>query len=183
MRLKHLLATLALAAIAIGCTLQGALAGTTWPVAPGFIPQPTFQSQADLFRYVAVDRRLGDPWDSQLLEQLQADSHASHLSDPAAGPITVVQIDLRNADGTSRARSPDGNYAYYVLRDSPHGMALLGRMFGQRYTSRVEGDHLEFEVELHRSATQVVAMHFRVEDSTLLNLSSPPPGKMDLIAG
>jgi hypothetical protein len=178
---KLLLAGLTL--VALGYALQGVAAGTQWPPSVGVIPQPTFQSQADLFRYVAVDRRLGDPWDSQLLEQLQADSHASHLSDPAAGPIIVVQVDLRNADGTSRARSPDGNYAYYVLRDSPRGMALLGRMFGQRYTSRVEGDHLEFEVELHRTATQVVAMHFRVEDSTLLNLSAPPPGKMDLIAG
>jgi hypothetical protein len=183
MSLKHLLACLALAAIAIGCTLQGALAGTTWPPGPGVIPQATFQSQADLFRYVAVDRRLGDPWDSHLLEQLQADSRASHLRDPAAGPITVVQVDLRNADGSSRARSQDGNYAFYVLRDGPKGMALLGSMFGHRYTSRVEGDHLEFEVELHRSATEVVAMHFRVEDSTLLNLSAPPPGKWDLIAG
>jgi hypothetical protein len=143
------------------------------PLVP--VPQPTFHSLAELFSWIAVDRRLGDGADQALLAQLQADSRVEHLRDGAAQPVTVVRVDLLNADGTSRARSPDGNYTFYVLRETPGGMQLLGRMFGWRYDSHLADRHLEFEVELHISSSKTVPMHFRVTDGALENLS-PLPG-------
>jgi hypothetical protein len=48
-------------------------------------------------------------------------------------------------------------------------------MFGRTYRSAVTAGKREFFFELHRSAVRVVQMHFRVEDSRLVNLSAPAP--------
>jgi hypothetical protein len=86
----------------------------------------------------------------------------------------VVQVDLRGAGGTSHARSPEGNYYYCARRDTPSGQLLLGRMFGEGYHSHLKDGYLEFEVTLHRSAKDTVAMHFRAQDHDLVNLTAPP---------
>lgn len=86
----------------------------------------------------------------------------------------MVQVNLRSASGTSRARSPEGNNYYYVLRDTPSGQLLLGRMFGQSYHAHLKDGYLEFEVSLKRSAQETVAMHYRAEDHELVSLTAPP---------
>jgi hypothetical protein len=118
-----------------------------------------------------VNRQFGEGGDRHLLAQLQADSRIEHLRDGAGQRITVVRVDLLNADGTSRARSQDGNYTFYVLRETPGGLQVFGRMFGWRYDSHLAQHQLEFVVELHTSPTRTVPMRFRVADDTFENLS------------
>jgi hypothetical protein len=173
MRTAHLLPVLALAWVT---------ASAMGPVSPIAIPQPRFQSYSELFAWIAAERSLGDPYDEHLIQQIQADSRIDRVRDRSAAPIAVVRVELLNPDGTSRARSQDGNFPFYVLRESSAGMVLMGRMFGRAYTSRMHGRNLEFQVELHPSAVKTVVMHFRVEDNRLINLSAPPHRFEDVFA-
>jgi len=169
---RHLLVFLTLAGIVVhGAAASGSPAPQLRPLISGPV---YFHSQDDLFSRIAAESQLGDPEDRKLLAQLAADSHVEHLRDSTSA-LTVVQVDLRNADGTSRARSPDGNYYYYVVRDTAKGLLLLGRMYGQGYESHLEDGYLQFDVKLHRGATRIISIRFRAEDSALVNLSAPPP--------
>jgi hypothetical protein len=166
--------------MAFACVTAATMAAG--PIGPRPFQGPIFQSSSQLFAWITSDRNLGHPFDEKLVAQVQADSHIDHVRDHAEGPITVVRVELLNPDGSSRARSKDGNFPFYVLRETPKGMVLMGRMFGRSYTSHLRDRNLEFDVELHPSAAETVQMHFRVEDDRLINLSAPPHRFEDVIA-
>lgn len=143
-------------------------------VGPVYMPQFRFADYAHLFRYVAADRRFGDPDDESLARRIQADSRIDYVRDRSSEPIAIVRVELLNPDGTSTARSEEGgNWPFYVVRETPSGLVLMGRMFGRAYRSDMKGRHLEFWVELHPASHKIVQMHFRVEDNMLINLSAP----------
>ena len=165
-------------AFLLGCMAISLVTATAMAGPPGlaFLPpgQVAFDSYSQLFTWIAAERNLGDPFDESLVRQIQADSSVDHVHDRSSDPIAIVRVELLNGAGTSRAGSEDGNYPFYVLRETQKGLVLMGRMFGRTYRSSIRGRNLEFHVELHRSADKVVQMRFRVEDNTLLNLSAPP---------
>lgn len=167
---RHLLVFLALAGIAV----HGAAATAAAPEVRPLMTGPLyFASQDDLFTRIAAESHLGNPQDRKFLAQLAADSRIDHLKDSSSA-LTVVQVDLRGADGTSHARSSEGNYRYYVLRDTPKGLLLLGRMYGQSYEPHLKDGFLQFDVKLQRGAT-IMSIHFRADDGALVNLDVPPP--------
>ena len=134
---------------------------------------------SDLYARIVVDRRLGDPCDKGLMRDIQAQSSVEYFRDRSAGPIAVVKVELLNRDGTSRTRSKYGNYPFYVVRETPRCLLLMGRMFGSTCRSTFTGGKLEFLVDLHPSAARIVKMRFRVVDSTLVNLSPQGPKARD----
>lgn len=161
-----------------------ALAGVTAAAtaAPVMVMPPTFQTQAQLFTWIAADRNLGDPFDARLIRQIQADSRIAYVHDGSAGRIAVVRVELLNPDGSDRART-EGNSPFYVLRETPRGLLLMGRMFGRTYASHLSGGRLELDVQLQRPAASTIQMRFRVQDSTLINLSPLRQSFQDVIAG
>ena len=70
-------------------------------------------------------------------------------------------------------RSKTGDFPFYVLRETPKGLVLLGQMFGSAYRSHIRGQHLEFRVEQHLCVNKATKMRFRVEDDVLVDLSVP----------
>ena len=137
-------------------------------------PYPTeFQDYSQLFARILADRSLGRWFDESLLQRIQADSRIDRVHDRSPGPIAVVRVDLRNPDGTSRVRSENGDFPFYVLRETPKGLVLMGRMFGSAYRSYIKGHHLEFRVEQHLTVNNSTKMRFRVEHNVLVDLSAP----------
>lgn len=137
-------------------------------------PYPTeFQDYPQLFARILVDRGLGGWFDNSLLQRIQADSRIDRVHDRSPGTIDVVRVDLRNPDGTSRLRSKDGDFPFYVLRETPTGLVLIGRMFGSAYRSYLKGQQLEFQVEQHLSVNKTTKTLFRIEDGVLVDLSAP----------
>jgi hypothetical protein len=114
---------------------------------------------------------LGDPYDKSLLRRLQSHSSVERFRDGSGNPIAVVKVELLNKDGTSSTRSEYGNYPFYVVREIPNGLLLMGEMFGSAYRPAFSGGKLEFHVDLHPTATRTVKMRFRVEDNSLVNLT------------
>ena len=137
-------------------------------------PYPTeFQDYSQLFARIVADRSLSRWFDESLVQRIRADSRIDRVHDRSPEPIDVVRVDLRNPDGTSRVRSENGDFPFYVLRETPKGLVLMGQMFGSAYRSYIRGQHLEFRVEQHLSVNKTVKMCFRVEDDVLVNLSAP----------
>ena len=139
-------------------------------------PYPTeFQDYSQLFARIVADRSLSRWFDESLVQRIRADSRIDRVHDRSPEPIDVVRVDLRNPDGTSRVRSENGDFPFYVLRETPKGLVLMGQMFGSAYRSYIRGQHLEFRVEQHPSAGKTEKMRFRVEGNMLVNLSVPEP--------
>ena len=137
-------------------------------------PYPTeFQDYSQLFARILADRGLGRWFDESLLQRIQADSRIDRVHDRSPEPIDVVRVDLRNPDGASRVRSKNGDFPFYVLRETPKGLVLMGRMFGSAYRTYIRGRHLEFRVEQHLAGNKTLKMRFRVEDDVLVDLSAP----------
>ena len=137
-------------------------------------PYPTeFQDYSQLFARIVADRSLSRWFDESLVQRIRADSRIDRVHDRSPEPIDVVRVDLRNPDGTSRVRSENGDFPFYVLRETPKGLVLMGQMFGSAYRSYIRGQHLEFRVEQHLSVNKTVKMCFRVEDDVLVSLSAP----------
>ena len=157
-------------------------ASPVWSPPPRLVLQVIVQDYSQLYARIVADRRLGSPYNEGLVRNIQAHSSVEHFRDRSANPIAVVKVELLNDDGSSRTRSKYGNYPLYVVRETPMGLVLMGSMFGRTYRSAVTAGKREFFVELHRSAVRVVQMHFRVEDSTLVNLSAPAPKSGAVIA-
>ena len=137
-------------------------------------PYPTeFQDYSQLFARIVADRGLGRAFDESLVQRIQADSRIDRVHDRSPEPIDVVRVDLRDPDGTSRVRSKNGVFPFYVLRETPKGLVLMGQMFGSAYRSYIRGQHLEFRVEQHLCVNKTTKMRFRVEDNVLVDLSAP----------
>ena len=175
MRIARVFLCMALTAIA-----ASAVAVTSWadPAINPFqtlpSPYPTeFQDYSQLFARILADRGLGRWFDESLLQRIQADSRIDRVHDRSPEPIDIVRVDLRNPDGTSRVRSKSGDFPFYVLRETPKGLVLMGQMFGSAYRSYIRGQHLEFRVEQHLSVNKTTKMRFRVEDDVLVDLSAP----------
>ena len=175
MRTARLLPWMVLTVVA-----ASAVSATSWPdpainpfqTLPS--PYPTeFQDYSQLFARILADRGLGRWFDESLLQRIQADSRIDRVHDRSPEPIDVVRVDLRNPDGTSRVRSKNGDFPFYVLRETPKGLVLMGQMFGCAYRSYNRGQHLEFRVEQHLSVNKTTKMRFRVEDNVLVDLSAP----------
>jgi hypothetical protein len=174
MRTARLLPCMVLAAVA-----ASAVSATSWPD-PAINPFQTlpssypteFQDYSQLFARILADRALGRWFDESLLQRIQADSRIDRVHDRSPEPIDVVRVDLRNPDGTSRVRSQNGDFPFYVLRETSKGLVLMGRMFGSDYRSYIKGRHLEFRVEQHLSVSKATKKRFRVEDDVLVDLSA-----------
>ena len=132
-----------------------------------------FQDYPQLFARIVADRGLGRWFDESLVQRIQADSRIERVHDRSPEPIEVVRVDLRDPDGTSRVRSGNGDFPFYVLRETPKGLVLMGQMFGSGYRSYIKGRHLEFRVEQHLSLNKTTQMRFRVVDEVLVDLSAP----------
>lgn len=176
MRLLRLVLCATLMLVAVG------LVAASPSVPARGLMQIILRDYSDLYAWMVEDRRLGSPHDEDLLRNLQAHSSVEHFQHGSSDPIAVVKLELLNDDGTSRTRSKYGNYPFYVVRETPRGLVLMGKMFGGTYRSTLVGGKREFFVELHRSAARVAQMHFRVEDGKLVNLSAPARKGSDLIA-
>ena len=175
MRMARLLPCMALTVVA-----ASAASATSWPdpaINPFQTltsPYPTeFQDYPQLFARILADRGLSRWLDESLLQRIQADSRIDRVHDRSPEPIDVVRVDLRNPDGTSRVRSKNGDFSFYVLRVTPKGLVLMGQMSGNAYRSYIRGQHLEFRVEQHLSVNKATKMRFRVENDMLVDLSAP----------
>lgn len=185
MRTARILSGTALAVVAATAVAGGAWADgavnpfQTRPQQIDPVPVPEqqleFQEYSQLFAWAVGDRGVGRWFDESLGRRIQADSRIDRVRDRSPEPIDVVRLDLRNPDGTSRVRSENGDFPFYVLRETPHGLVLMGKMFGSAYTSYIRDQHLEFRVEQHPSASKTAKMRFRVEGNVLVNLSVPEP--------
>ena len=173
--------------MALTLVVASAVAGTAWadpafnpfqapPPPEGIsLPPMEFPDYSRLFARIVADRGLGRAFDASLVQRIQADSRIDRVRDRSPEPIVVVRVDLRDPDGTSRVRSENGDFPFYVLRETPKGLVLMGRMFGSVYRSYIMGQDLEFRVEQHLSGKKAVTLRFRVEDDVLVNLSAPNP--------
>lgn len=139
------------------------------------LTQIVFQDYSHLFARIVQERKLGNPGEEGLMRDVQAQSKVEHFKDGLGSPIDVVKVELLNKDGTSRTRSKYGNYPFYVVRETPRGLLLMGPMFGRTYRSTFANGSLDFLVDLHSSAAKVVQMRFRVEAYTLVNLTPQGP--------
>lgn len=137
-------------------------------------PYPTeFRDYPQLFARILADRGLDRGFDQSLLPRIQADSRIDRVHDRSPEPIDVVRVDLRNPDGSSRVRTKTGDFPFYVLRETPNGLVLIGQMFGSTYSSYIRRQRLEFRVEQHLSSNTSTTMRFRVEGGVLVDLSAP----------
>ena len=153
------------------------MADLVWPRAVMAWSPPLFQDYGHFFRYIAASHRPDGMVEAGLDEaalarQLAAQSTIEHVLDCPAAPIAVVRAELLNRDGTSRLRSPAGNYLLYVLRETPQGLLLLGRMYGRSYRSKIVGQRLEFDVQREPSGRSEMQQRFRIEGDTLIDLSA-----------
>ena len=173
MRAARRLPCLALTVIA-----ASAIATKSWAAINPFetlAPQyPTeFQDYSQLFARILADRGLARWLDESLMQRIQADSRIDRVHDRSPEPIVVIRVELRNPDGTSRVRTKTGDFPFYVLRETPRGLVLMGQMFGSTYRSYVTRQHLEFRVEQHLAGNKTTKKRFRVEDDMLVDLSAP----------
>ena len=161
MRTARLLLCIALTVVA-----AGPVATTSWadPAINPFqtLPSPSpleFQDYSQLFTRILADRALSTWLDESLLLRIQADSRIDRVHDRSPEPIEVVRVNLRNPDGTSRVRSGNGDFPFYVLRETPKGLVLMGQMFGSAYQAYFRGQHLEFRVEQHFAVNKTIKCH------------------------
>jgi hypothetical protein len=173
MQPKHFLYSAALILVAAGAMAAG-------PVADRLVlmlgQNMVFQDYPALYGRIIADRQLGNPNDESLVRQVQSQSIIERFRDGSADPVAVVRVELLGQDGTSKARSEEGNYSYYVVRETSTGLTLLGRMFGSAYRSVVTSGKREFFVDQHPAAGVTTQMHFRIEEEHLVNLTVRPPG-------
>lgn len=155
----------------VALALVAASTAAALPIVPVAVPRVVLQDYSHLYGWIIADRRLGDPHDAGLLQELQSRSRVEHFRDRAASPVAVIKVEGLNADGTSSTRSKYGDYPFYVVRETRKGLLLMGRMFGSSYRSTVIGGKLEFLVNLHPNASHSVKMRFRVDDGMLVNLT------------
>jgi hypothetical protein len=180
MQPKHFLYSAALILVAAGTTAAAPVADRLVPM----LENMAFQDYEMLYGRIIAERRLGNPNDQGLVQQVQSQSTIDRFRDGSADPVAVVRVELLDQDGSSKARSKEGNYSYYVLRETSKGLTLLGRMYGSVYRSVVTSGKREFFVDLHPAAGVTTAMHYRIEGERLVNLSpvnlSPlPPSPYD----
>ncbi len=154
--------------------------GRAMSPAPFYLPPPiVFADLPEFFAFVAHSRGLGDAGDPAVPRQMSAASSVQRFHDRSRDRILVIKADLHSPDGSSRLRSPTGNYPLYVLRSTSRGLILLGTMFGTGYTAHFDGRELQFQVKLNTAAGKSRALSFRVDRNSLTNLSAHPCASPD----
>jgi hypothetical protein len=140
-------------------------------IAPVAVPSPLhFNDMTEVYRYIIRSRGLGNPGDDALVGALVAGSPVQKVRDISGKFLTVIKTDLVT-DGRSRLASTEGNFPYYVLRQTADGITLLGTMYGESYTANLKDDHLQFTMRLRMATGQEHEMRFQVRDETLVNLT------------
>ncbi len=129
-----------------------------------------FNDLAEVYRYIVQTRGLGKADDEALVRALTAQSTVQQVRDSSGNWLTVIKADLV-AGGTSRLASVEGNFPFYVLRQSTEGISLLGTMFGESYASGLRDGHLQFTLRLRMAAGKVRQMRFQVRGDALVNLT------------
>jgi len=131
-----------------------------WPNV--LIPVPRFADYAEFFAHVAKVCRLPTSESPLVAQQLEARSTIDRLRDYSGEPIVVVTLDLDSADG---------NYSFYVLRETSRGLRLLGEMAGRGYHVTIERGHLDFMLKVSGHDAQATPPRYQVDGDFLVNLA------------
>jgi hypothetical protein len=139
---------------------------------PGQLPGPGVLADPDhVFGYIAETLHLGKRGDADLLQRLEAASAIDHLHDYRGEAIYAVKPELIGADGESLVRGADGNYPFFVFRQSEHGWLLIGRMDGTGYDWSTQTRHLVFNTSVLTGKGSRTTVRYEVNPAYLVNLN------------
>jgi|GEM_PF-2220689 len=141
------------------------------PVVPGVtvtprplpLPTSTFTDLTQFFAHVAALRgpiASVDP--GSAAAALQARSPVEQLRGSSGEAIVVVKVGVPSAEG---------NYPFYVMRETPRGLLLLGEMSGRSYHPTTERGILELIVDVSGSDAPVTPARYQVDGYFLVNLA------------
>jgi hypothetical protein len=146
---------------------------TITPVVPilGVEQAPLMPDEASVFSYIAATLHLASTVDSQLIQRLEASSSIDHLHDYRGEAIFAVKPELLRPDGVSQVRAADGNYPFFVFRQSEHGWLLLGQMRGSGYEWSTATRHLVFNMSVLNPNGPRTVVRYEVNPGYLANLA------------
>jgi hypothetical protein len=132
---------------------------------------PLMPDEASVFSYIATTLHLGSTTDSDLIQRLEASSSIDHLHDYRGEGICAVKPELLRSDGVSQVRAADGNYPFFVFRQSEHGWLLLGQMQGSGYEWSTQTRHLVFNMSVLDPNGPHTVVRYEVNPGYLANLT------------
>jgi len=124
-----------------------------------------------VFSYIAETLRLGKAGDTDLVQRLEAASAIDHLHDYRGEAIYAVKPELIDTGGNSLVRGAEGNYPYFVFRQSQHGWVLLGQMSGTGYEWSTQTRHLVFNTTVLDAKGLRTTVRYEVNPAFLVNLN------------
>jgi len=137
----------------------------------GELPGPGPLPDTDhVFSYIAATLHLGNANDGDLVRRLENASSVDHLHDYRGESIYAVKPELLGADGDSLVRAAEGNYPFFVFRQSEHGWVLLGQMYGTGYEWSTQTRHLVFNTTLVNGKGSRSTVRYEVNPAWLVNL-------------
>jgi hypothetical protein len=144
---------------------------------PIFIPAmadltPILPDEAHVFGFIAETLHLGHAGDSDLIRRLQMESSVDHLHDYRGEAIFAVKPELLSPEGASRVSAPDGNYPFFVFRQSEHGWLLLGQMQGRGYEWSTQSRHLVFNMTVLGMRGATTLTRYEVNRDYLVDLTA-----------
>lgn len=142
---------------------------TTLPPIRPMTPAPHLSGEEETFRFIAHELYLDDS--SQAIESMRTESSVDHLHDYRGEVILVVKPELLGVGGRSRTRAADGNYPFFVFRQSENGWFLLGQMQGTGYEWSTQSRHLVFRMSAEQSGGAPTVVRYEVNPSALVNLT------------
>ena len=135
-------------------------------------PRPGVLTDTDhVFGYIAETLHLGKADDADLVRRLENASSVDHLHDYGGEAIYAVKPELLGATGDSLVRGAQGNYPFFVFRQSEHGWMLLGRMYGVSYEWSTQTRHLVFNTTMVNGAGSRATVRYEVNPAFLVNLN------------
>jgi len=132
---------------------------------------PLLADETQVFGFIAATLHLGSADDSELIHRLETSSSVDHLHDYRGEAIFVVKPELLDPSGASRVRAPDGNYPFFVFRQSEHGWLLLGQMLGRGYDWSTLTRHLIFNMSVARPHGVTSVVRYEVNSAYLVDLT------------
>ena len=121
---------------------------------------PSFPSLREFYSHVAKDRGLADPEGDFAIQQIEARASVDHLRAPSGDPVIVVKVEAPRAGD---------NASFFVLREKPDHLCLLGEMNGRSYESTTANGHLELVLDAGRGAQ---APRYQVDGDFLIDLAA-----------
>ena len=164
------LCVLASASLMLGSAVAQILAMPPAPVDPRR-QTPLLADETQVFGFIAATLHLGSADDSELIHRLETSSSVDHLHDYRGEAIFAVKPELLDAEGASHVRAPDGNYPFFVFRQSEHGWLLLGQMQGRGYDWSTLTRHLIFNMSVARPHGVASVVRYEVNSAYLVNLT------------